>query len=85
MCCRDYGEVSVCGSRPSLPWSPVRWVCRHRNQLGSRHDGTFLLSSGTALLGSMASPISARFCRTDLLRSQACRMWELRAETRSRA
>lgn len=38
---------------------------------------TFFLRRGTALLGSMANPISARFCRTDLVWSQACRMWEL--------
>ena len=41
---------------------------------------TFLLRRGTALLGSMAKPISARFCRTDLVWSQACLMWELTAE-----
>lgn len=41
---------------------------------------TFLLRRGTALLGSMANPISARFCRTDFAWSQACRMWELKTE-----
>lgn len=38
------------------------------------------MKRGTALLGSMASPISARFCCTDLPWSQACRMCELRRE-----
>lgn len=45
---------------------------------------TFLLRRGTALLGSMANPISARFCRTDLVWSQACRMWELTAKKERR-
>uniref|UniRef100_F6V2I8 HIG1 domain-containing protein n=3 Tax=Equus TaxID=9789 RepID=F6V2I8_HORSE len=49
---------------------------------GPYHVSTFLLRRGTALLGSMANPISARFCRTDLAWSQACRMWELHAKRR---
>lgn len=47
---------------------------------GPRSVGTLRLRRGTALLGSTASPISARFCCTDLPWSQACRMCELRRE-----